>query len=161
MIMYFIHLSLELYVLSSVLWRPRRCPVVCRKARICFMLVVFVSVYSCVQDILTIWVTLRMTYNKKELLTLWVHLGSPSVFGGVRVTNLFSFLCCLCMMGSSRLWSYGSWIYNYICNQCLSPMNLDQCEVYNIIKFVSELRQVRGFLRALSFPPPIKLTATI
>ena len=37
-------------------------------------------------------------------------------------------------------------------------------EVYSIqhyvIKFVSELRQVVGFLRVLWFPPPIKLTAT-
>jgi len=29
-----------------------------------------------------------------------------------------------------------------------------------VIKFVSDLRQVRGFLRVLRFPPPIKLTAT-
>jgi len=30
-----------------------------------------------------------------------------------------------------------------------------------VIKFVSDLRQVDGFLRVLRFPPPIKLTATI
>ena len=30
-----------------------------------------------------------------------------------------------------------------------------------VIKFVSDLRQVGGFLRVLWFPPPIKLTATI
>jgi hypothetical protein len=30
-----------------------------------------------------------------------------------------------------------------------------------VIKFVSDLRQVSGFLRVLRFPPPIKLTATI
>jgi hypothetical protein len=30
-----------------------------------------------------------------------------------------------------------------------------------VIKFVSDLRQVWGFLRGLWFPPPIKLTATI
>jgi hypothetical protein len=30
-----------------------------------------------------------------------------------------------------------------------------------MIKFVSDLRQVGGFLRVLQFPPPIKLTATI
>jgi hypothetical protein len=30
-----------------------------------------------------------------------------------------------------------------------------------VIKFVSELRQVGGFLRIVRFPPPIKLTATI
>jgi len=26
--------------------------------------------------------------------------------------------------GSSWPWSYGSWIYNYLCNQCLSPLKL-------------------------------------
>ena len=31
----------------------------------------------------------------------------------------------------------------------------------NVIKFVSDLRQVGSFLRVLRFPPPIKLTATI
>jgi hypothetical protein len=30
-----------------------------------------------------------------------------------------------------------------------------------VIKFVSDLRQVDGFLRVIRFPPPIKLTATI
>jgi hypothetical protein len=30
-----------------------------------------------------------------------------------------------------------------------------------VIKFVSDMRQVGGFLRVLRFPPPIKLTATI
>ena len=30
-----------------------------------------------------------------------------------------------------------------------------------VIKFVSDLRQVGGFLRVLRFPPPIKLTSTI
>ena len=38
-------------------------------------------------------------------------------------------------------------------------------EVYSIqhydIQFVSDLRQVGGFLRALHFTPPMKLTATI
>jgi hypothetical protein len=30
-----------------------------------------------------------------------------------------------------------------------------------VIKFVSDLRQVSGFLWVLRFPPPIKLTLTI
>ena len=30
-----------------------------------------------------------------------------------------------------------------------------------VIKFVSDLRQIGGFLLVLRFPPPIKLTATI
>jgi hypothetical protein len=29
------------------------------------------------------------------------------------------------------------------------------------IKFVSDLRQIGGFLRVVQFPPPIKLTTTI
>jgi len=27
-------------------------------------------------------------------------------------------------LGTSWPWSYGSWIYNYICNQCLTPLML-------------------------------------
>ena len=72
-------------------------------------------------------------------------------------------------MGSSLSWSYGSWIYSYLCNQCLLPLTLwvriPLGEMYSIqhyvIKFVSDLRQVGGFLQVLRFPPPITLTATI
>ena len=32
---------------------------------------------------------------------------------------------------------------------------------HNVIKFVSDLRQVGDFYRVLQFPPPIKLTTTI
>jgi hypothetical protein len=40
--------------------------------------------------------------------------------------------------------------------------NLDQCEVYNcVIKFVSDLQYVGGFLRVLGFPPPTKRTSMI
>jgi len=28
------------------------------------------------------------------------------------------------MLRLSWSWSYGSWIYNYLCNQCLSPLKL-------------------------------------
>ena len=35
--------------------------------------------------------------------------------------------------GPSWLWSYGSWICNYLCNQCLSPLKFEFCsgEVYS------------------------------
>jgi hypothetical protein len=60
-------------------------------------------------------------------------------------------------------WSYGSWIYNYLCNQCLSPLKLwvrtlfvARCTRYNIMweswKVVSDLRQVCAFLWELRFP---------
>ena len=72
--------------------------------------------------------------------------------------------------GKSWSWSCGSLIYNYLCNQRLSPLTLRiripfmaRCTRYNIlvITFFRDLRQVGGFLWILRFPPPIKLTATI
>ena len=55
-----------------------------------------------------------------------------------------------------------SWIYNYLCNQCLIittkvvSLNPTHDEVYSIQlisdKFVSDLRQVNGFPRVLWFP---------
>ena len=54
-------------------------------------------------------------------------------------------------------------IYKYMTKVVNS--NPTHGEVYSIqhyvIKFVSDLRQVGGFLWVLRFPPPIKLTATI
>jgi len=42
--------------------------------------------------------------------------------------------------GPSWSWSYGNWIYNYLCNQCLSPLKLwvrnlfmERCPRYNIM----------------------------
>jgi len=64
----------------------------------------------------------------------------------------------------------GSWIYNYLCNQSLSPLNVVSSnpthgEVYSIqqyvIKFVSDLLPVRGLLLVCRFTLPIKMTATI
>ena len=50
---------------------------------------------------------------------------------------------------------YDSWIHNYLCNQCLSPLTSEfesrSGVVYSIqhhvIKFVNDLPQVSGFLR--------------
>ena len=50
--------------------------------------------------------------------------------------QLQKLLCCSYFKGS---WSYGSWIYNYLCNQCLSPLKIvssnwfmARCTRYNI-----------------------------
>jgi hypothetical protein len=68
--------------------------------------------------------------------------------------------------GPSWPWSYGSSIYNYLCNQFLPPLTLGVriplrrgvLDKHYVIKFVSDLWQVDGFLQV---PPPIKVTATI
>jgi len=70
----------------------------------------------------------------------------------------------LLVWGPSWPWSYGSWIYNYL---CISAYHHWCCEFksrsgrgvqHYVIKFVSYLnfRQVCGFLLVLRFPPPIK-----
>jgi hypothetical protein len=38
---------------------------------------------------------MRVSYKSKPRLTLRQHLGSPQVFGGVRIADLLSFLYCV------------------------------------------------------------------
>ena len=76
---------------------------------------------------------------EQEILTLPEHTSSSPVLSGIRVAWSFVFcvfLCWslfvplpfffwpLCCREPSWTWSYGSWIYNYLCNQCLSPLKL-------------------------------------
>ena len=67
-------------------------------------------------------------------------------------------------MGPSWLSLYGSWIQLTVQSVTITTKELESRSwwVYSIqhcvIKFVSDLRQVGGFLQ---FPPPIKLIATI
>jgi len=49
--------------------------------------------------------------------------------------------------------------YHHWC--CEFESRLGRGAQHYVIKFVSDLRQVGGFLRILQFPPPIKLTSTI
>jgi len=61
---------------------------------------------------------------------------------------------------SSCSCSYGSWIYNNVVSSNL--IYGESCSIQHcVIKFVSDLRQVGGFIRVIRFSPPIKLTATI
>jgi len=54
---------------------------------------------------------------------------------------LILYVMSACMsMGPSWLWSYGNWIDNYLCNQCLSRLTLwvrapfmASCVRYNIM----------------------------
>jgi hypothetical protein len=67
--------------------------------------------------------------------------------------------CCIIWALQGRR---GCWIYNYICNRCLSPLTWWVWIQHYVIKFVSDLWHVDSFLQVtLWFPPPITLTATI
>ena len=69
--------------------------------------------------------------------------------------------------GSSWSRSYGSWIYNYLCNQCLSPLTLLvriplRRGLVNITFYYDKVCQwLAAGLQVLWFPPPIKLTTSI
>jgi hypothetical protein len=65
-------------------------------------------------------------------------------------------------VGTSWLWSYGSWICNYLCNQCLSPLMLwvrisirARCATL-CDKSLSVTCDRSGFLRVPWFPPPTR-----
>ena len=60
----------------------------------------------------------------RQITVLQIKITPPHLDGrylsiGVKPTH------SLYLMGRcGRRWSYGSWIYNYLCNQCLSPLKL-------------------------------------
>ena len=92
----------------------------------------------------------------------------------VIVTQFYKHYVIKFVRGQSWSWSHGSWIHVQLPMQSVAitskvvSSNSIQVEVYRnysiqhyVIKFVSDLRQVGGFLLALRFLPPIKLTITI
>ena len=78
------------------------------------------------------------------------------------IVDLIIVACSFNCWGSSWSSSYGSWIYDYLCNLSNHHYRCEfesrSGEVYSmqhyVIKFVSDLRQVCGLLRFLQ---PIKL----
>jgi hypothetical protein len=105
------------------------------------------------------------TGSPEPLVYFTSSVGSMDQIIILVIWNTKSFKPCLLLWLNlsnkwepSWSWSYGSWIYNYLWNRCSG-------EVYSIqhyvIVFVSDLRQVGGFLWILQFPAPIKLTTKI
>ena len=74
----------------------------------------------------------------------------------------------MCLRRVSWSWSYGSWINNYLCNQCLSPLMLS---VWILLWWgvldtilcdkVCQFATGRWFFRVFRFPLQIKLTTAI
>jgi hypothetical protein len=104
-----------------------------------------------------------MIWTWQKLLTLPGHLSSPPVFNGVRVTR--SLVLCVCFV--DRCLSFCPFSFS-LCVVCPPSIYGFSCSVrigsccsgkaysiqHYVIKFVSDLRQVGGFQRALRFPPP-------
>ena len=59
---------------------------------------------------------LMCNYSERFIITKYIYVCVLEVL----ILHLF----LLFFSGSSWSWSYGSWIYNYLYNQCLSPLTL-------------------------------------
>ena len=62
-------------------------------------------------------------WNKFPLI-LYVAKFKISRFLSFLIIQLTINSSLLLFKGQSWSWSFGSWIYNYLCNQCLSPLTL-------------------------------------
>ena len=81
-------------------------------------------------------------WNKQLILIVEISFTWKSqYFTSIYVINVYNIRYpILFYWGPSLLWSYGSWIYNYLWNQCLSSLKLRvltpflaMCSRYNII----------------------------
>ena len=101
----------------------------------------------------------------KCLIVLAVPMGKKALHMSILSWHCKAHVFFIFLEESSWQWLYGSWIYNYICNQCLTLWVRIQLRRgirdTTLCDKVCQLRQVGGFLLGLQFPPPIKLTATI
>jgi hypothetical protein len=104
--------------------------------------------HSGVKYVLTKQVTWWVSYKRQELLTLREHLCSPSVFGGVHVAHLFSFLCCVflfCLSSSCVLCTQCSqclWIFFVLC--LVYPMFTVSLDCLRPVSCVPNVTSVSG-----------------
>ena len=80
--------------------------------------------------------------------------NKKKIEGSLSMSSLFQVECNI-----QHIYIYVPLTANMCCNSFL--LVLQYFIQYYVIKFVSDLRQVSGFLWVLRFPPPIKLTTTI
>ena len=111
------------------------------------------------------------------LFVQWFKVGGRRSFSGTcsfmqSISQWPVVLLHIYIGALSWSWSYGSWIYNYLCNQSLLPLTLrvriPLMESWISIKhyvikfrFVSGSLLISGFSPGTLVPPPIKLTATM
>ena len=125
------------------------------RVNICIYIDCVLRVNNCIY-ILTVWTIYYCVY------TLLCVSRSDMLLNTINIYTII-LLSLVLYMWLSWPWSFGSWIYNYLCNQCLSPLTLwvrcefesSSCEVYSrqhyMINFVSYLWQVVVFSRYSSF----------
>ena len=119
-------------VLISVLWCPWRCPIKYE--------VRFAFIFSCLScliyeesedtnGVIRKRLSKKNRHNngqkyKRTNNDLQHTHRTCCLLCRIVVSKLLSLRSQLCIVGQSWLWWYGSWIYNYLCNQCLSTLKL-------------------------------------
>ena len=66
-------------------------------------------------NVISVSSKLMKTWRKTKITILIVHVHIQVFY----LLHIYS-----TNLGPPWSWSYGSWIYNYLCNQCLSPLTL-------------------------------------
>ena len=96
----------------------------------------------------------------------FIFVSNIMAFFRICLTYIVSLLPLRGRRGRDRDWmivgfttTYAISAYHHWC--CEFESRSGQGVQHYVIKFVSDLKQVGGFLRVPRFPPPIKLTATI
>jgi hypothetical protein len=104
-------------------------------------------------------------YMLKKNKVDWFIEIKPLKYGGKKCHNTYTNNRTV-HFSRGPSWSYGSWIYNCLCNQSLSLLTLwvwipiRQSVPDKTLCDKGCQWQVSGFLLVLQFPPPIKLTTT-
>ena len=112
----------------------------------------------------SITVTVKLDPSKYDNVNTWLN---PMILIEVRYRKSTSWCDFLSYKTRGRR---GRMVVGFTTTYAISAYPHRCCEFesrsgrglqHYVIKFVSDLRQVGGFLRVFRFPPPIKLTATI
>ena len=113
----------------------------------------------------------KSNYHTIKTTTLPISRpGAPWNWGHFNLTIVIKYITSLSSLEPPWSWLCGSWIYNYLCNQCLSPLTLwvqilvRRCVLDTTL--CDKVCQVTWdrlvvFSGYLWFPPPITLTSTI
>jgi hypothetical protein len=72
------------------------------------------------------------------IICLWsYHYEGCSRNEAVNYISTFLFPTTILLSGPPLSWSYGSWIYNYLCNQCLQPLKLWVSMLFMAVRWFS------------------------
>jgi hypothetical protein len=103
----------------------------------------------------------KSTIKKITVVTSGISEHRSVAVGRGNVLIMLLVPTCLYIQGPYWLWSHGCWntaIYVIIAHHhwcCQFESRSGQGVPHYVIKFVSDLRQIGGFLRVHRFPPPI------